>query len=196
MKRIDEKEVITDNGEVIRVYVLHPDADKMLAEEIAHDHFILYPSISVWANRFATFFNQAYTPIQRFIPAHLVSKMYTTNGLLKPARLPGYWIKRRKLHPKHSNRHSMKCLPITLMKPKSRTRIGRPSLLTSPINGMPITLTSNADKLNPMGLAHGVSWCVCLLFARGIDVCATRFKLHAAFKIAFEQFEGIIIAIA
>lgn len=64
MKRIDEKEVITDSGEVIRVYVLHPDADKMLAEEIAHGHFIIsHPSISIWANRFATFFNQAYTAL-------------------------------------------------------------------------------------------------------------------------------------
>lgn len=62
-KRIDEKEAITDGGEVIRVYVLHPEADKMLAEEIAHGYFIMYPSISVWANRFATFFNQAYTAL-------------------------------------------------------------------------------------------------------------------------------------
>ena len=61
--RIDERWEIADDGERIRVYVLHPNADKMLEGEIKAGYTISDDRLTSWGNRFATFFNQVYTAL-------------------------------------------------------------------------------------------------------------------------------------
>lgn len=62
MKRIDEIELVSGDGRILRMYKLHPNAKELVAEALTKCPKI-ETGISKFADEFATFFNAAYTAL-------------------------------------------------------------------------------------------------------------------------------------
>ena len=60
MKRIDEIELVSGDGRILRVYKLHPNAKELVAEALTKCPKIK-TGVSKFADKFATFFNAAYS---------------------------------------------------------------------------------------------------------------------------------------